>query len=54
VEISELTEHERQYEAERFEKEEQRTIRLAESRLFPQLNHYHSRFYDNVLERDEE
>jgi hypothetical protein len=54
VEISELSEHEKQYEAERFEKEEQRTVRMAESRLLPQINHYRSRFYDSVLEHDAE
>jgi uncharacterized membrane protein (DUF106 family) len=35
VEMSELSEHEKQYEANRFEKEEKRTVRLAESRLLP-------------------
>jgi hypothetical protein len=54
VEMSELSEHEKQYEAERYEREEQRTVRMAESRLLPPINHYRSRFYDSVLERDAE
>jgi hypothetical protein len=51
--MSSLVEHEKQYEAERFEKEEKRTVRLAESKLLPQINYYRSYFYDSMLEHDE-
>ena len=53
VDISSLEDHKKFYENQKAEYDEKRSLKLAESRILPEMNAYKSRFYTRIITQDQ-